>query len=85
MRFVVVDTLKMQMAAIDIIEQSNNSIAGMKICLIRPPAVESFRFSTGSVTPPLGFAYIIAALEHAGREVDFIDAVALGPKTFTSY
>jgi radical SAM superfamily enzyme YgiQ (UPF0313 family) len=58
---------------------------GKDICLIRPPAVESFRFSTGSITPPLGLAYIIAALEKAGREVKLIDAVASAPKNFTSY
>jgi len=55
------------------------------ICLIRPPAIESFRFSTGSITLPLGLAYIAAALEKTGRKVHFLDAVALAPKTFTGY
>ncbi len=55
------------------------------ICLIRPPAVECFRFSTGSITLPLGLAYVAAALEKAGREVCVVDAVALGPRTHTRY
>ena len=33
------------------------------ITLIRPPAVEAFRFATTSITLPLGLAYISAALK----------------------
>ena len=63
----------------------SDSYSAAEICLIRSPAVESFRFSTGSITPPLGLAYIVAALEKSGREVNVLDAVALAPKMFTSY
>jgi anaerobic magnesium-protoporphyrin IX monomethyl ester cyclase len=55
------------------------------VCLIRPPAVESFRFSTGNITLPLGLAYIAAALEQANFGVNVIDAVALGPRIHTRY
>lgn len=55
------------------------------ICLVRPPAVEAFRFSTGSVTLPLGLAYIAAALEAAGRSVHVVDAVGEGPSVRTRY
>ncbi len=56
-----------------------------KICLIRVPAVESFRFSTGSIAPPLGLAYIAAAIESSGRKVHLIDAVGEAPTTTCSY
>lgn len=54
-------------------------------CLIRPPAVESFRFSTASITLPLGLAYIAAALEEAGHRVGVVDAVAEAPLTKRRY
>ena len=55
------------------------------ICLIRPPAAEAFRFSTASITPPLGLAYISAALRAAGFGVRIIDAVAEAPGTRARY
>jgi len=55
------------------------------ICLIRPPAVESFRFSTASITLPLGLAYISAALRRAQFDVHVIDAVGEAPKTRAGY
>ena len=55
------------------------------ICLIRPPAVESFRISSGSITLPLGLAYIAAAIEVAGHEVHVVDAIALAPMTKRRY
>jgi len=54
-------------------------------CLIRPPAVESFRFATTSITLPLGLAYIAAALEAEGRPLCVIDAVGAGPDIHTAY
>jgi radical SAM superfamily enzyme YgiQ (UPF0313 family) len=48
------------------------------ICLVRPPAVESFRFATTSISMPLGLAYIAGALETAGHKVAVVDAVGLG-------
>ena len=55
------------------------------ICLIRPPAVEWFRFTSTSITLPLGLAYIAGALEASGRKVSVIDAVGEGPDVFTRY
>ncbi len=55
------------------------------ICLIRPPAVETFRFATTSITLPLGLAYVAAALEESGRRVQVVDAVGEQPTTYTRY
>lgn len=57
----------------------------MTICLIRPPAVESFRFATTSITPPLGIAYLAAAIEASGRCVTVVDAVGEGAAVRTAY
>jgi radical SAM superfamily enzyme YgiQ (UPF0313 family) len=55
------------------------------VCLVRPPAVETFRIGTCSVVPPLGLAYVAAAAEGAGCRVHVIDAVASAPTTQTRY
>ncbi len=55
------------------------------VCLIRPPAVETFRFSSLSITPPLGLAYVAGAIEAAGHEVQVIDAVTAAPTKHTRY
>ena len=55
------------------------------VCLIRPPAVETFRFTTTSITPPLGLAYIAGALCSSGRTVRVIDAVAEQPERAVRY
>ena len=55
------------------------------ICLIRPPAVEWFRFTSTSITLPLGLAYIAGALEASGRTVHVLDAVGEGPDVLTRY
>jgi anaerobic magnesium-protoporphyrin IX monomethyl ester cyclase len=55
------------------------------ICLVRPPAIETFRFSSLSVTPPLGLAYVAGALEAAGENVVVVDAVTAAPDQFIRY
>ncbi|MBN2622979.1 MAG: B12-binding domain-containing radical SAM protein [Acidimicrobiales bacterium] len=55
------------------------------VCLIRPPAVETFRFSSLSITPPLGLAYIAGAVEAAGHTVEIVDAVTAAPTKHTRY
>ena len=55
------------------------------VCLIRPPAVETFRFSSLSITPPLGLAYVAGAIERAGHRVEVVDAVAEAPQQHTRY
>jgi radical SAM superfamily enzyme YgiQ (UPF0313 family) len=55
------------------------------ICLVRPPAVETFRFSSLSITPPLGLAYVAGALDAAGHDVRLVDAVTEAPHQHTRY
>lgn len=55
------------------------------VCLVRPPAVETFRFSSLSITPPLGLAFVAGALERAGHRVHVVDAVTAAPRTHTRY
>ncbi|HKY68327.1 MAG TPA: hypothetical protein VJM49_18220, partial [Acidimicrobiales bacterium] len=55
------------------------------MCLVRPPAVETFRFSSLSITPPLGLAYVAGAIERAGHRVELVDAVAEAPEKHTRY
>ena len=61
------------------------AISDRPVCLIRPPAVETFRFSSLSITPPLGLAFVAGALEHAGQRVEVLDAVTAAPETHTRY
>ncbi len=55
------------------------------ITLIRPPAVEAFRFATTSITLPLGLAYISAALKNKNFKVQVIDAVGNQPNNRVGY
>jgi radical SAM superfamily enzyme YgiQ (UPF0313 family) len=55
------------------------------VCLVRPPAVETFRFSSLSITPPLGLAYVAGAVEGAGHRVEVVDAVVAAPEQQTRY
>jgi radical SAM superfamily enzyme YgiQ (UPF0313 family) len=52
---------------------------------VRPPAVETFRFSSLSITPPLGLAYVAGSLVAAGHDVRVIDAVTEAPKRHVRY
>jgi len=61
------------------------AIGDRPVCLIRPPAVETFRFSSLSITPPLGLAYVAGALRRAGHDVHVVDAVAEAPTKHTRY
>ena len=51
----------------------------VRITLIRPPAVASLHAYSIAVVPPLGPAYIAAALESAGHQVTVIDALGEAP------
>src|SRR5215470_16318038 len=55
------------------------------ICLIRPPAAESFRFSVASIALPLGLAYVAGSLRHAGFDIHLVDAVGEGAGTRANY
>ncbi len=55
------------------------------VCLIRPPGAETFRIGTSTLVPPLGLAYIAAAVESAGCDVHLIDALTAAPSHHTRY
>ena len=61
------------------------SLSYPDIQLIRPPAVESFRFATTSITLPIGLAYISSSLKEHGFKVEILDAVGEAPKNRTAY
>ncbi|MDX2167116.1 MAG: radical SAM protein [Deltaproteobacteria bacterium] len=50
-----------------------------RITLIRPPAVASLHAYSLAIVPPLGPAYVAAALEAAGHQVTVIDALGEAP------
>jgi anaerobic magnesium-protoporphyrin IX monomethyl ester cyclase len=50
-----------------------------RITLIRPPAVSSLHAYSLPIVPPLGPAYVAAALEAAGHHVSVIDALGEAP------
>jgi radical SAM superfamily enzyme YgiQ (UPF0313 family) len=54
-----------------------------RITLIRPPAVSSPYAYSVAIVPPIGPAYVAAALEAAGHDVSVIDALGAAP--FTRY
>ena len=51
----------------------------MKICLVRPPSIVNPISYIASLTPPIGLAYIAAALREAGHEVVIIDGIGEKP------
>ena len=61
------------------------SLSYPDIQLIRPPAVESFRFATTSISLPIGLAYISSSLKEHGFKVEVLDAVGEAPKNRTGY
>jgi radical SAM superfamily enzyme YgiQ (UPF0313 family) len=52
-----------------------------RITLIRPPAVTSPGNYSVDLIPPIGVAYVAAALEATGHTVTFIDALGEAPET----
>ena len=49
----------------------------MKVCLIRPPTIVPVGVFVGSLTPPIGLAYLTGSLKNAGHETVVIDSVGL--------
>ncbi len=62
-----------------------NRLLDFDITLIRPPAVEAFRFATTSITLPLGLAYVSSALKARNFKVQIIDAVGNAPEKKVGY
>ena len=57
----------------------------MKICLIKPPKFENLGHMTMLPSPPLGLAYIAAALESANHVVTVIDSIGESPEQFVPF
>jgi radical SAM superfamily enzyme YgiQ (UPF0313 family) len=55
------------------------STPSARIVLIRPPAISSRHAYSTAIVPPLGPAYVAAALESAGHSVTVIDALGEAP------
>jgi anaerobic magnesium-protoporphyrin IX monomethyl ester cyclase len=55
----------------------------MKICLVRPPSIINPAAFIGTLTPPLGLAYLAAALVKAGHETIIIDGIGEDPMRAT--
>ena len=66
-------------------ENSAATTGTKNVCLVRPPAVDSFRFVTTTITLPLGLAYIAAVVEQSGRRVSIVDSVGLAPSHTSRY
>ena len=49
----------------------------MHVCLIRPPAIVPVGAYVGSLTPPIGLAYLAGALKKNGHKTKIIDSVGL--------
>jgi anaerobic magnesium-protoporphyrin IX monomethyl ester cyclase len=51
----------------------------MKVCLVRPPSIIGAASFIGSITPPIGLAYLAGSLRAAGHDVVLIDGVGEDP------
>jgi len=60
-------------------ERPSQSTGRGRIAIVRPPAVTSLHAYSHPVVPPLGAAYIAAALEAAGHAVTVVDALGEAP------
>ncbi len=57
----------------------------MHICLIRPPAIVPVGAYVGSLTPPIGLAYLAGSLKKSGHKVKIIDSVGSALDSKNSY
>ncbi len=58
----------------------------MKVCLIEPPKLISLTNFVSTISmPPIGLAYIAAALREAGHEVSVVDGPGSAPRNFLNF
>ena len=59
------------------------SCTSVPVCLIKPATFTSINSLGQDAVPPLGLAYVAAALEHRGIPTIGIDAIAEAPEQYT--
>ena len=59
------------------------SCTSVPVCLIKPATFTSINSLGQDAVPPLGLAYVAAALEHRGIPTMGIDAIAEAPEQYT--
>jgi hypothetical protein len=58
----------------------------MKVCLIEPPKFVSLTNFVSTISmPPIGLAYIAAAIREEGHDVTVVDAPGSAPQEITIY
>lgn len=57
----------------------------MRICLIHPPRLMKPMSATMKPSPPLGLAFIAAALKREGHQIQVIDALAEAPNQYVQF
>ncbi len=57
----------------------------MRVCLVRPPTCSSVACVSVDACPPIGLAYIVAALRQDGHPVTVVDAVAEAIDSYTRF
>ena len=55
----------------------------MRVCLVRPPSIINPLAYIGSLTPPIGLAYLAASLRKAGHDVSLVDGIGENPEQST--
>lgn len=60
-------------------------LRAMKICLIHPPRLMKPLSATMKPSPPLGLAFIAAALKREGHQIQVIDALAEAPDQYVQF
>jgi hypothetical protein len=56
----------------------------MKVCMVRPPTVTNVGAVGQDAVPPIGLAYLAAALAAAGHEVRAVDMVGAAVDQYSS-
>ena len=58
----------------------------MKVCLIEPPKFVSLTNFVSTISmPPIGLAYIAAAIREEGHDVTVVDAPGSAPRSYYKF